>query len=203
MNERGSLILNEVMRDKSNGYETIARSFVQARTPSIGPKVIRAWAKRLVPGAAVLDIGCGYGVPISEALLQEGFHVYGVDASESLVAEFGERFPAVVVECNTIEESRFFDRTFDAVVAWGLFFLLAPDTQRRLIGKTARVLNPGGHFLFTSPKEACSWEDGMTGLTSISLGQEAYQEELRANGLRLVGNDVDEGENDYYFARKG
>lgn len=191
------------MRDKSNGYEAVAEAFVRARTPSIGPKVVRTWAKRLDPGASILDIGCGYGVPISETLLQEGFHVCGVDASESLVAEFRESFPGVVVECNTVEDSHFFDRTFDAVVAWGLFFILAPDTQRILIAKVAGALNPGGHFLFTSPEQVCSWEDGMTGLTSISLGHEAYKGELSANGLTLVANDVDDGENYYYFARKG
>jgi 2-polyprenyl-3-methyl-5-hydroxy-6-metoxy-1,4-benzoquinol methylase len=203
MNQSGSLVPSEWMRDKSNGYEAIAGSFVRARTPSIGPKVVRAWAKRLNPGASILDIGCGYGIPISETLLQEGFHVYGVDASKSLLAEFGRRFPGVPVECNTVEDSRFFDRTFDAVVAWGLFFLLAPDTQRILIAKVARALNSGGHFLFTSPREICSWEDGMTGLPSISLGQEVYDKELSANGLTLVGNDVDDGDNYYYFARKG
>jgi cyclopropane fatty-acyl-phospholipid synthase-like methyltransferase len=135
-------------------------------------------------------------------LLEEGFAVCGVDASESLVGEFRRRFPQVAVECNSVEDSRFFSRSFDAVVAWGLFFLLPPDVQRNLIGKVARVLNPGGHFLFTSPKEACDWVDAMTERTSISLGQEAYEVELRTNGLILIGNDTDEGENYYYFARK-
>jgi hypothetical protein len=126
-----------------------------------------------------------------------------VDASKSLVAAFTNRFPGVIVECNTVEDSQFFDRTFDAVVAWGLLFILSPDMQRLLIAKVARALNSAGHFLFTSPRRACRWEDGMTGLPSISLGHEAYEEELSANGLRLVGNDVDDGENYYYFARKG
>jgi 2-polyprenyl-3-methyl-5-hydroxy-6-metoxy-1,4-benzoquinol methylase len=188
--------------DKSNGYDAIAHSFAQARSPSIGPAIMREWARGLEPGAVILDIGCGNGVPISETLLQGGFNVYGVDASESLVLEFRNRFPAVAVECNAVEDSHFFDRNFDAVVAWGLMFLLSADTQRKLISKVARVLNPRGHFLFTSPQEVCSWQDGMTGLGSLSLGHEAYELALRENGLSLVGNMVDEGENYYYFARK-
>jgi hypothetical protein len=158
--------------DKSNGYEAIAEAFTRARRPSIGPATVRKWTKRLQPGASILDIGCGYGVPISEALLQEGFAVYGVDASE----------------------------TFDAVVAWGLMFILSGDTQRSLIGKVARVLNRPGHLLFTAPRQACSWLDGMTGLPSISLGHDAYAHELAAHGLVLVGNDEDEGGNYYYLA---
>jgi 2-polyprenyl-3-methyl-5-hydroxy-6-metoxy-1,4-benzoquinol methylase len=188
--------------DNSNGYEAIAEAFTRARTVSIGPQIVRNWAKRLQPGASVLDIGCGNGVPISEALLQEGFAVYGVDASETLVDKFRKRFPNATVECSSAEVSLFFNRTFDAVLAWGLMFILPAQTQRSLIGKVARALNRHGHFLFTSPKEACSWMDGMTGLPSISLGHEVYEQELAAHGLVLVGNDEDEGENYYYFATK-
>ena len=102
----------EAVQDKSNGYEGIAEAFTRARTQSIGPRIVRQWAKRLQPGASILDIGCGYGAPISEALLQEGFEVYGVDASETLIAKFRSRFPEVTLECSSVEESSFFNRTF-------------------------------------------------------------------------------------------
>ena len=81
-------------------------------------------------------------------------------------------------------------------------FILPSYVQRMLIGKVARALNRNGQFLFTSPSEVCSWIDGMTGLPSISLGQDVYLQELAANGLELVGNDEDEGQNYYYFASK-
>ena len=74
--------------------------------------------------------------------------------------------------------------------------------QRSLIGKVARTLNRHGHFLFTSPKVPCTWLDSLTGLASISLGHDVYEQELTAHGLLLVGNDEDEGENYYYFATK-
>ena len=94
------------------------------------------------------------------------------------------------------------DPVVDAAVAWGLMFLLRPETQRSLIGKVARALNPRGQFLFTSPRQACTWTDGMTGLPSVSLGRETYERELAAHGLVLGGNAEDEGENYYYFATK-
>ena len=105
------------MQDKSNGYEAIAEAFTDARTRSIRPGIVRKWARRLQPGAAILDIGCGHGVPISETLLQEGFAVYTVDASETLVSKLRSNFPDAAVECNSVEESSFFNRTFDAVLA--------------------------------------------------------------------------------------
>jgi 2-polyprenyl-3-methyl-5-hydroxy-6-metoxy-1,4-benzoquinol methylase len=191
------------MPDRSNGYESVAEDFIQARNSAIGPPVVRRWAAGLRTGASILDLGCGSGVPISEALLQEGFTIYGVDASATLIARFRERFPHVPLECSLVEESLFFRRRFDAAVAWGLMFLLPADTQRSLIGKVARALHPHGHFLFTAPRETGTWPDGMTGLPSCSLGYEAYERELVAHGFRLVGNDVDEGDNYYYFTVKG
>jgi 2-polyprenyl-3-methyl-5-hydroxy-6-metoxy-1,4-benzoquinol methylase len=190
------------VNDKSNGYEAIAEHFIKARTQSIGPRVVRKWSKRLPPGAAVLDIGCGFGAPISEALLADGFAVYGVDASATLVSKFRERFPNTPVECGAVEDSLFFKRTFDAVVAWGLMFILPVETQRKLIGKVAAALKPGGQFLFTSTEEPCRWTDNLTGLESVSLGHDVYRRELTAHGFMLTGADKDEGENFYYFAMK-
>jgi 2-polyprenyl-3-methyl-5-hydroxy-6-metoxy-1,4-benzoquinol methylase len=191
-----------ILPDKSNGYEAIAEAFVRARSASIGPKTVRNWARRLPPGSDILDLGCGHGVPVSEALIHDGFTVYGVDASKTLVAIFRERFPDATVECSSVEESLFFSRTFDAILAWGLIFLLLPHTQRSLIGKVSRALNPNGHFLFTSPRQACSWVDSMTGFPSYSLGHTVYEQELSANGLTLVGTDEDEGQNYYYLAAR-
>jgi SAM-dependent methyltransferase len=156
-----------------------------------------------LPGAAtVLDLGCGTGVPISQALIERGFNVYGVDASATMVAAFRARFPTVPVECAAVEESDFFGRTFDGVVAWGLFFLLDVEVQRRLFKKIAGVLRSGGRWVFTAPSQSCSWRDAMTGRISSSLGDEAYREALEAEGMSVVGTHRDEGENYYYFAQK-
>ena len=86
------------MLDKSHGYEAIAEDFTRANR-AIGPWSVRAWAERLPAGATVLDVACGNGVPISEALLDMGFVVYGVDASPRLQAKSRERFPDVPLEC--------------------------------------------------------------------------------------------------------
>jgi cyclopropane fatty-acyl-phospholipid synthase-like methyltransferase len=153
-------------------------------------------------GATVLDLGCGTGIPISQALIEDGFNVYGVDASPKMVAAFRASFPTVPVACAAVEDSDFFGRTFDGVVAWGLFFLLDVDVQRRLIAKIASVLRRGGRLLFTAPSQSCSWSDALTGRTSISLGYEAYRKALEAEGMLLVGTWLDEGENHYYFAQK-
>jgi len=188
--------------DKSNGYEDVAEHFMAARNPRIGAATVRAWSRGLGPGSSILDLGCGHGVPISQVLIEEGFDVYGLDASEKLIRAFRERFPGAHAECSAAEDSEFFGRTFDAVVACGLMFLLEPDVQLKVIRKIGGALNPGGQFLFTAAREAVRWNDSLTGRESVSLGAEHYREILLAEGLVLVGEQVDEGQNHYYFASK-
>jgi 2-polyprenyl-3-methyl-5-hydroxy-6-metoxy-1,4-benzoquinol methylase len=190
------------MCDSSNGYESIAGHFMRARNNRIGPAAVLEWSASLAPGASILDLGCGHGVPTSETLIGQGFAVHAVDASPTLLAAFRQRFPHVPAECSAAEDSAFFHRTFDAAIAWGLLFLLPPETQPIVIGKVGRALNPGGHFLFTAPEEVTTWQDSLTGRESISLGRAAYLQILRDAGMTLTGERSDEGNNHYYLAER-
>jgi SAM-dependent methyltransferase len=192
-------------RDPSNGYEQIAPDFIEARGRSrsgVGANMVAVWARALPAAAAILDLGCGPGVPISETLVNAGFQVFGVDASPTMVAAFRTRFPQLAVQCAAAEDADFFGRRFDGIVAWGLIFLLDAGTQRRLIAKMAGALRTGGSMLFTAPRAACSWRDLMTGQTSISLGLDEYRRQLEAGGLTLIGTETDEGDNHYYLTVK-
>lgn len=133
-------------------------------------------------------------------LIAEGLDVFGVDAAPSFVDAFRHDVPGASVVCEAVEESRFFDRTFDGVLAWGLMFLLAPEDQKRLIQRIGRALVPRGRLLFTSPAEAVVWKDVMTGLQSRSLGAEEYRRQLSAAGLSVAREYDDEGQNHYYDA---
>ena len=80
-----------------------------------------------------------------------------------MIPEFRLRFPAAQVECSAAENSSFFHRSFDAVIAWGLLFLLPPETQASVIRKAAQAL--------------------FTQRTDLSVGQRADVE--RTNRIRV------------------
>jgi SAM-dependent methyltransferase len=194
------------MIDQSNGYEGVAAEFLagRGRAPStaIGASAVRDWARTLPRGAAVLDLGCGSGLPITKVLVSEGLNVYGIDASPSFVEAFQHNLPGVPVACESVDESLFFNRMFDGVVAWGLIFLLQPQAQRRLIPRIADILVPGGRLLFTSCVDPLVWNDAMTGLESRSLGGAEYRTLLSAVALRVTNEYEDEGQNHYFDAAK-
>lgn len=192
--------------DRSNGYEGVAAEFLarrgSGRFTGVGVNFVRKWAQTLPRQATVIDLGCGPGFPITEILVAEGLTVFGVDAAPSFVQAFRRNLPDIPVVCEAVQDSHFFDRTFDGVLAWGLMFLLAPEDQQQLIQRIADILAPGGRLLFTSPSEPVIWNDAMTGLESRSLGAREYQRLLRAAGLSVTSEYEDEGQNHYFDVLK-
>lgn len=187
--------------DLSNGYEAAAAEFMAGRESSrVGVRTVRAWAESFSPGASILDLGCGHGVPISQTLADAGLAVWGVDASPGMVAAFRARFPAATVACESVEASALFARRFEGAVSWGMMFLLPAPTQHTLIQKVGAALVEGGRFLFTAPWQECEWTDVLTGRLSVSLGRAEYERSLTAAGLTLAREHVDEGENHYFEA---
>jgi SAM-dependent methyltransferase len=192
--------------DLSNGYEGIAAEFLarrgSSRASGVGASEVRKWARSLPRGAAVIDLGCGPGFPISEILVAEGLSVFGVDAAPSFVAAFQRNLPNIPVACEAVQDSKFFGRTFDSVLAWGLIFLLSADDQRLLVQRFADILVPGGRLLFTSTAKAQVWNDAMTDLESRSLGAEEYRLLLTDTGFTIADEYEDVGENHYFDAIK-
>jgi SAM-dependent methyltransferase len=190
-----------VTGDLSHGWDAVAEAFMAARS-DVGVDVVRRWAGHLPPEGAVVDLGCGFGEPVTRTLIETGLEVWGVDASPTLVAEYRRRFPDCPVACEVAEASALFGRPFDGAVAVGLLFLLPKADQRRLIARVARALTSGGRFLFSAPRQVCAWDDMLTGRPSRSLGEAAYREALEAVGLTLVGQRTDAGGNHYFDAVK-
>jgi SAM-dependent methyltransferase len=98
----------------------------------------------LVPpaGRATLDLGCGEG-RVGAALAALGHRVVGVDSSPAMVAAARERIEALVADASALP---FADASFDAVVAF--MSLQDMDELDAAVREAARVLEPGGRFLF-------------------------------------------------------
>ena len=190
------------MDDSAAAYEDHWSKYLQNRDQSsVGVRVTEQWSRALPERATTVELACGGGYPVTRVLQKTGLNIYAIDSSTSLLARFRERFPLIPVQCSKVQDSDFFNRTFDACIATGLLFLLSESDQEHLIGRVSAVLVPGGRFLFTAPIETGSWTDLITGIECKSLGQEKYEEILQRWGLGVLSAFTDSGGNNYYDTR--
>lgn len=186
--------------DASNGWDAAAATMTRDRSHSIGVAVLRAWARSLPVGASVLDLGCGDGAPVSQALVDLGCRVSGLDGSPRLIAAWRQRFPEADAACEAAETSTWFGRTFDAVVSIGMMFFLDEAAQRAVIRHCATAVTAGGRVLVTAPWQTATWIDPTTRRRCRSLGRREYADAFARAGFDVVATPVDEGGNHYVAA---
>lgn len=206
-NEPAVISTTKAMRaaapDQANGYEEHAAQFMSWREQStIGVSTVLQWAQGLPRGCALLDLGCGSGLPLGKALHDQGFALFGVDASPTLLQAYQQRLPDATLALATVESADFFQRQFAAVLSIGLVFLLPEAAQILLFQKVAAALSAGGQWLFSAPEQPCQWLDRLTGRESRSLGAVRYRQLIAQVGLTLQACYQDEGGNHYFVASR-
>ncbi len=165
---------------------------------------------RLRPGASVLDVGCGCGVPVARSLADAGYAVTGVDFSEVQIERARHLVPGATFLRADATDVHFPAASFDAVVCLYALIHMPLDAQPRLLRNIADWLRPGGWLLATTGWTAWTGtaENWLGGPAAMWWSQEdaiIYRGWLRAAGLRITLQDfVPEGDSGHalFWARK-
>jgi CTP:molybdopterin cytidylyltransferase MocA/SAM-dependent methyltransferase len=162
------------------GYDSLGDRYLEWATRIADPvreRMLADFGSRLPPGGAVLDLGCGPGLP-STKQLADTFDVTGVDFSAAQIAAARLNVPNarfIEADMTTID---FPAGTFDGVVALYSFTHVPRAEQPALVARIARWLRPGGIWLATLSAE------GTAGWTGKWLGVEMFFSGFDAAGNR-------------------
>jgi 2-polyprenyl-3-methyl-5-hydroxy-6-metoxy-1,4-benzoquinol methylase len=117
-------------------------------------------AGRIPPSSAVLDVGCGCGVPVARFLANAGHRVTGIDVSDVQIERARRLVPAGTFLRADATEVRLPAASFDAVVCLYALIHIPLGEQPPLIERIATWLRPGGWLLVTTGSEAWTGTDG-------------------------------------------
>jgi len=95
-------------------YDLIADWYRGDRSRSIGVPEALAAVASLARGSRILDLGCGNGSPITDALVTAGYRVVGLDSSRGMLERFRVNLPDTPAVRGDSRTCPFVDGVFDA-----------------------------------------------------------------------------------------
>jgi ubiquinone/menaquinone biosynthesis C-methylase UbiE len=131
----------EVVR---RGYDEIADRYLAARATGADLALLPELVGRLSAGDAVLDAGCGAGVPIMTQLVDADLEVVGIDLSSAQVRLARSHSPGAHLAQADLVALPFGDRTFDGHVSYYAVIHVPRSEHRVAFDEFRRVLVPGG-----------------------------------------------------------
>jgi SAM-dependent methyltransferase len=113
-------------------YEVIADWYRTARGQTVDVAEALAVAATVAAGSCLLDIRCGNGVPITEALAKAGRRVVRLDTSTGMLTRFRMNLPGTPVVRGDARNCPFANGSFDAAISQGMMFHLPRADQSNM-----------------------------------------------------------------------
>jgi cyclopropane fatty-acyl-phospholipid synthase-like methyltransferase len=129
------------------GYDRCGKLYGDTRQEEPPPE-LDVLASNLRDGAAVLEVGCGGGIPITKTLATR-FTVTGVDISAEQVRRARDNVPAAEIIHGDIMARDFAPDSFDAAVSFYAVLHLPREEHAELFDRIHGWLKPRGYLFVT------------------------------------------------------
>jgi SAM-dependent methyltransferase len=175
----------------ADGYDQIAERFLPW-AEGIGGRVRERYAQvladGLADGAAVLELGCGAGIPVARRLA-ERFRVTGVDISRRQIELARRNVPGATFIHGDMARQAFPPGSFDAVAAFYALTHVPREEHGPLLRDIASWLRPGGLFVASmgAGSDPGTVEAGWLGVPMYFSGYNSHAGKalVRRSGLRI------------------
>jgi ubiquinone/menaquinone biosynthesis C-methylase UbiE len=176
------------------GYNQCAKNYVENRDLFKNQKHLEDLAKKLTPGASILDLGCGSGVPIDKFLLGKGFKVTGIDISEEMIKLARNNFPGAKYLVQDMSEVDFPPNSFNAVVSFYAIFHIPREKHLSLLKKIHTLLKTNGCLLITMGSS--DWEGTEDDFHGAKMFWSHYNKDknvelVKEAGFQIIDNIID------------
>jgi ubiquinone/menaquinone biosynthesis C-methylase UbiE len=156
-------LAHQALSSTERGYDLLAPKFdyTPFRTPDWILELVGSYLQHVGSLGSGLDLCCGTGAGVE--MLRPFCHerVVGVDFSRGMLGVCHEKLAAKsgcrvdLVRGNVLALP--FDAEFDVVVSFGSFGHILQRDEPRFVAEIARVLRPGGRFLFVTAYYPPPW----------------------------------------------
>jgi cyclopropane fatty-acyl-phospholipid synthase-like methyltransferase len=144
-------VTDETARIVAAGYDEVADRYEALEAPDAPWPRLRRLKEvlALVPdGGAVLDVGCGNGLPALAAISRH-HRATGIDVSPEQVARARRNVPAATVHEGDLATASLESSSFDAVVCFYALEHVPRSEHAAVLGRFRDWLREGGFLLFT------------------------------------------------------
>ncbi len=179
-------------RTVESGYDQMAEQYLATKHPEdpLALGALEDLSSLLPSEAAVLDLGCGAGVPVTRWLADRGFAVTGVDVSAKQLELARTNVPEGTFLKADMTEVVFAPETFYAVVALHSIIHVPRTEHPTLLESIHRWLKLGGALLATMTVTAYEgrdedWEGWGAPMVWSHYDRDANVAKLRAAGFEI------------------
>jgi len=164
--------------------------------------------KSLIPSFGnILDVGSGAGVPVAKFLVENNFHVVGIDISDTMLELAAKNVPQAVFRKMDMLNIEFPENSFDGLVCVYAIFHLPRSTHQTIFVQFFRVLSPNGILLLNT---GVFGSEGFSRFFDVPMFWSSHLPEETLVQVKTVGFDIISegvlnrgGESQYWiFARK-
>lgn len=190
-----------------NGYSKIATRYNEHRNRFSTDNELKKFTSLLPQDARVLDAGCGTGIPVTQFLVERGYHVTGIDVAPGMIALARHQVPKAEFMEGDMTQLIFPDESFDGIVSTFAIIHVPREKHSRIYQNFYRVLKPGGILLFSTGPDEWEGTDDYLGTTMFWSHYDAKTSlaNTKAAGFTILFDEIITRDNEthyWVFARK-